>query len=194
MTPRSKNQTTERKRQPPHPFHEYVGRELTWSQPRAMKREFVLRAGRTDVAHLRWVKVLGSLAEGRAGDQRWTFKRCGFLKPYVSIRETGAKADAARIELGWWGNGTLHFPDGRTLQWARSSFWSWTCDWSFSTSDGRRVVQFTPKLTMWRRVAIARIYDQGEHTGEAPLLILLGWYLIVTMVDECQAATGIACT
>ena len=55
--------------------------DLTWTQPKALKQAFELRAGEDVVGTLEFRNSFGSFATGESADGRWTFKRQGFFRP-----------------------------------------------------------------------------------------------------------------
>lgn len=71
------------------PLRDLVGRELEWTQPRALKREFELKDDGETVAQLHFRSSFGSFATAEAGDESWTFKRVGFWQTRVTICPAG---------------------------------------------------------------------------------------------------------
>src|SRR5262245_57158100 len=93
-----------------------IGRELTWTQPKALKAAYDLTDGADLVATLTFRSAFGSFATGTSADGSWTFKRQGFFHPTVTIRREGQDVDLAIFRNRTWkAGGTLEFPDGRHL-------------------------------------------------------------------------------
>lgn len=174
-----------------------AGKPLYWVQPRAFDRRFELRAGEDlAVATLRFKSSFGTLATGEANGQSWTFKRVGFLNPRVTVRWAGAEDDLAIYYPRWQGDGTLEFADGRVFRWESINFWG--TQWSFFDSSGEPLVTFKPGADKFRlsdlfkTQAFVEISSRGYALAEAPLLALLGWYLMILRNDDTAAVAASA--
>ena len=88
---------------------------MEWIQPKAMMRHHVLRSGQDLYATLTWVKVFGSLAEASTADGRFTLKRGGFLRPYVTIRDASLENDIAVLKIGLFRHGSIEFGNGKRI-------------------------------------------------------------------------------
>ncbi|MGH7725917.1 MAG: hypothetical protein ACREOU_10875 [Candidatus Eiseniibacteriota bacterium] len=108
-------------------LRELVGRELTWTQPHALKRDFDLMDGSAVVATLRFRSLMGSLGVAETADGTWTFKRVGFWQTRVTIRDSKDREIATFRNNTWTHGGTLELADGRELtrggraKWTRGS-------------------------------------------------------------------------
>ena len=91
-----------------------TGQELSWHQPKGLRRHFELRIGDEVLATLRWETNFGSLATAETAEGRWTFKRVGFWRPKVTVRAAGSDADLAVFEPRWTGSGTLTLASGHS--------------------------------------------------------------------------------
>ena len=169
---------------------------LYWIQPKALERWFELRAEDRVVATLGWQTSCGTLARGEAADGRWTFKRVGFLNPRVTVRESGSEIDLAVFWPRWLGDGTLEFAYGRAFRWQSTNFWA--TDWMFADADGTPVVAFKQgspegKLSdMFKMQALIDIYPEARDLPELPLLVLVGWYLMILRRDDAAAGAAAA--
>ena len=164
--------------------------EMTWTKTKSkgvFKPEYELRAGNDVLATLRWKEAFGSLAEGETTSGRWTFKRCGFFRPRVTVRPAGQDVDAAVFILTQWdGSGLVEFPDGRKFRWFRTSFWSAT--YTFAELHGATLLQFDPN---WLGTsAKLEIKPAAKSLPELSLLALLGWYLLILMNQDSSAAAA----
>jgi hypothetical protein len=162
--------------------------ELVWVQPKLMRQEYELQAGSRVVATLRWLKRFGSLAEAECEGSRWTYKRGGFLRPRVTVREAGKEQDLAILEPGWLGNGELQFVDGPHCLWRRN-FWQTQC--TFLSSSNEEMVRFAPKSIRLKQRVTVEVSRAGAAAAELPILLTLGLYLIVLMSDDASAAVAI---
>src|SRR5262245_4965883 len=104
-------------------IQDLAGRELKWTQPRAMKRDFELMDEEEVVGRLDVRCGFGACASGQAAQGIWTFKRVGFWKPRVTVRADGKETEIALFENNTWSaGGTLHMADGRAFR-ASTNFW-----------------------------------------------------------------------
>src|SRR6185295_20083036 len=153
-------------------------RELEWTQPRALKMQYELRADNEIVATLRFRSSFGSFATGESADGCWTFKRVGFFQTRVSIRQCGEETDIATFTNNTWsGGGTLEFAGGAKLL-VTTSFWQTKLQ--FTTESGSPLVQFNTG-GMIHLNATVEIDPAAERREDLPLIVLLGWYLVVMM-------------
>ncbi|HVP22578.1 MAG TPA: hypothetical protein VMS77_01545 [Conexivisphaerales archaeon] len=163
--------------------------ELKWVQPKKLQRVFHLLSGEEVVGTLEWKSSFGSLATGRAAGEEWTFKRGGFLSPYVSLRYFGTETDYARFSVSW-GNGVLKLPTGRTFLWTKKGVWS--PEYSFLDADGSSLLTFRRFSGLFKMEATASVSEKARELRELPLLLLLGWYTVLLMAYESAAAGAAA--
>ncbi|KPL23063.1 MAG: hypothetical protein AMJ93_05565 [Anaerolineae bacterium SM23_84] len=175
---------------------EATGTPLCWVQPKTFDRWFELRAGDDLIATLGWHTSCGSLAAAESADGRWTFKRVGFLNPRVTIREAGSELDLAVFWPRWLGDGSLEFAYRRTFRWQATDFWG--THWCFTDADGTPLVAFKPgaekaRLSdLFKNQAMVEIHPQGRDARELPILVLLGWYLMILRQEDAAAAAAAA--
>lgn len=159
---------------------EFAGRELKWSQPSALKREFELRSESELVATLKFRSGWGTFATAASGDGAWTFKRVGFWQSKVSIRNSGSETDLAVFKNNTWASGgTLEFPNSRAFR-ATTNFWQ--TELAFQTESSEPLMLFKYG-GLFRRSASVEISPLGQRAVELPLLVLIGWYLVF-MLDS----------
>lgn len=158
-----------------------------WRKVKATRRTFSLRAEDRLVAGLRFEKSSGSLATADTATQRYTFKRTGFFRPSMTIREAGAPTDLAAFKPNWDGGGLLTFADGRRFEWRRTSTWSFEFNWL--DTDARALLRLAP-LPKSKIEADVTVTPDGSNSSELPLLLTFGFYLSVLAVDELVAVSG----
>jgi len=161
---------------------------FVWAQPKAMSRAYELRSADSLVGHLRFAKSCGSLATAEVADQRWTFKRVGFLAPSVTVRSPNLEADIAVFRPHWGSGGTLHFADGHQTQWRSTNFWG--SQWAFVGSDNHIVVRFSHHEGFFKASAQIEFEPSSAELPEFPLLVALGWYLIILAADDAAATVA----
>ena len=162
-----------------------AGVDLEWVQSGLLARRYELRASDAVFAELAWQGSFGSLATAETESARYTFKRAGFLRPRVTVRLSGAKEDHAVLYPGWRGDGPLTIAGIRHYAWANTGFWQ--AAWGFSATDGQRIVQFRPKLSLARKVTGVEVASEALANPDVPLLLAFGWYLLVMMAEEAAS-------
>jgi len=138
-------------------------RTLEWVPSRSARRSYELRSGTDVLGRLRWPKMFGSLAEGEFGDQRWTFKRGGFLRPRVLVRPAGSDENAAVFEMSFGGGGLLRTNTGQCFQWSRQGFWSQQFVFSYESGSAALL-----KETRASRRDVSPFLVGGARTRSAP--------------------------
>jgi len=173
---------------------EAVGGEVFWVQPRGLDRYYELRAGDVLLASLAWQTRCGSLARSQSSEGSWTFKRVGFFNPRVTVREAGSEIDIAVFWPRWLGDGTLEFGHGARFRWQSTNFWA--TNWMFTDDGGMPLVKFregSPKggwREMFKTQALVEIESLAADLPELPLLVLLGWYLMVLRNEDAAAGAA----
>lgn len=162
---------------------------LSWQQPQAFKCAYELRAGDELLATLSKSGVLGMPMDAEIGTARFTLKAEGFLRSRVTIREDGAAGEPpAFARSGFLGRGELTLPDGRSYRWKMTSFWG--SRWAFVDGSDRPLVSFTSRNRFFRAGCDVEIAPGALAMPELPLLILLGWYLLLRIqADSAATAT-----
>ena len=142
-----------------------------------MTRHFELHADGDALATLTFGSMFGSLARGQSADGCWTFKRGGFIRTHVTIRDCDAQDDLAIFRnSNWSGGGTLEFPDGRRYV-ANCNFWQTRYD--IRTTDETPVVTFEHVRGVLHLTSDVIVHPQSRGVRELPWLVMLGWYLTV---------------
>ena len=171
---------------------------LEWREPKAMERFYELRSDRDIFATLSFRSAFGTMATAETGDGTWTFKRVGFLNPRVTVREAGSEHDAAVYQPKFWGDGYLTFAGGETFHWKPINFWA--TDWAFYDSSDRVLVKFKSgkeksKLSdFFKTQAAVDIEPAAAAQPRLPILVALGWYLIILHGQDAAAAGGAVAT
>jgi hypothetical protein len=169
----------------------FAGRDdLTWTQPKALKQAFELRAGEDVVGTLEFRNSFGSFATGESADGRWTFKRQGFFRPIVTVRAAGSETDLAVFHnRTWTGGGTIDFPDGHHLL-VSSNFWHTKFD--IATETDSPLVSFRRMSGAFHWSSGITIHAAAAGVPELPWLVMLGWYVKVLMHRDAAATAVIA--
>ena len=167
-------------------IREVAGQELVWVQPARMKQSFELRAGDEVVATLRWER--SSLATGETAGQQWTFKREGFWHPRITVRVPGSDDNVALFNPGWTGGGTLELAQGRTLHFGAANFWR--SEWAWEEKKDSPLVRFKSHPGLLKTEGQVEIEASAAESSDLPLLVVLGWYLLILFARDTSAQAG----
>jgi hypothetical protein len=167
---------------------EFVGHELKWVQPHALKMEYELRAGDMVVATLHFRSSFGSFAAATSADGTWTFKRVGFWQTRATIRAIGSETDLAIFKNNTWsGGGTLELLDGRKYP-ANTNFW--LTQYEFRTEKDVPLISYRNIGGILHLSSMTEILPPAKEIPEMPWMVLLGWYLTVMMRMDSAAAAA----
>ena len=170
---------------------ETLGKAMQWKQPRLTVRSYVLMEGDREVAHLTF-RSLGSLATGECQGRTFTFKRGGFLCPFISVRKEGDKENLAILRFSWGYElgGLLTLADGRKYLFhgpsVRRDYFALTDE------SGRPLCKLTHESGLLRRSGEFTDLGMSYKDPEPPLLALLLWYATMMVFDEELAASSAA--
>lgn len=167
-------------------INEVATGELVWVQPARLKQEFELRAGDEVVGSLRFER--SSLATGEAADQSWTFKREGFWHPRITVRVPGSDVNIALFSPGWAGGGTLDL-DGRQMRFVAANFWH--SQWDWVDAQNKPLVHFKSHQGLLKTEGQVEIQTEAIQSPDLPLLVVLGWYLLVLFARDAAASLAV---
>jgi hypothetical protein len=158
---------------------------LSWRQTKPLKRAYELTNGVETLATLVWEKSSGSLARAETASGVWTFKRAGFVAPRVTVRLRDTEKDFAVFQPNWTGAGALNLQTGEHFRWQSSGFWNPT--WSFSESLSAPLVSFKADNALWRENAKVELGTKALQCHSLPLLLCLGWYLMLMLSEDISS-------
>jgi hypothetical protein len=163
--------------------------ELKWFQPHSMKMHYKLLAGEEKIACLHFRSSVGSFATGEAAEGSWTFKRIGFFKTRITVREVGSKKDLAVFYNNTWaGGGTLVLPGEGKLR-ITTNFWQ--TQFEIKTEENQPLIRMSSG-GLFHLSAPLDITAEANEMPELPWLVLLGMYLLVMLHNDAGAATTVA--
>ena len=173
---------------------EVADQELLWTPSPEQKKTYELRAGDEVAATVRFER--SSLAIAEVSDTIWTFKREGFWHPRVTVRLAGSETDLAIFQPSWSGSGTLKLSPVRQIQWKSANFWHSSWIWQQQDVDGHPLVRFKSRQKWTKMEGEVAIAATATELVELPLLVTLGWYLLVLLAQDtaATAATTVAVT
>jgi len=167
-------------------IRKFADQPLTWTQIRAMTRQYELRSGDGLVATLEWPRMFSSWARGKSVDGEWTFERDGW-PCQITVSSFGSGAEIGVLKLGW-GEGTLVCANGSCYHWKRPSFWRG--EWAFTDEKDQTLVQFTFEFDFFKFRAATKISPAAIVIPELPLLALLGCYTMILKADDAATASA----
>jgi hypothetical protein len=176
-------------------IRDVAGGELAWVQPARTRQAFELRsAGRTQgapeldevVGTLVWARM--SLATGETADGSWTFKREGFWHPRVTVRLAGSEDNIAQFSPNWGGGGTLDIVGHPQFRFGSANFWR--SQWDWLDSADKPLVHFKSRQGLLKLEGQVEIEPQAIASPDAPLLVVLGWYLLVLFARDAAASSA----
>ncbi len=152
---------------------------LRWERNGTFSRDYSLRGGR-DVAALRFPKLISAQAEGSIGGRSYILTRKGILRPVVTVLQSPFDQEIATMRLRM-GGGQLELIDGRRFTLVREG--TFKNSWSFRDERGAEMVSFNvPAFKL--RVGEVKVSPAVERDKQLPLLLLIGWYVIVQILDQ----------
>lgn len=163
--------------------------EAEWKATKRLARRYVLKSGPEIFATLSFAGAFGSLANAVAAEGHWTFKRGGFLRPRVSVRDAATERDLGVFEATWGGDGVLRLGAQPEYKWSSEGIWRTRWTWSGATGHG--LVHLSPKSVL-RSTALAEVEPGARKDKWTGLLAALGWYLILLTAEDGSAGAIIA--
>ncbi len=170
------------------PLEDFKGSEMSWVQPRALERYHELRSDKNVYATMAWLKVFGSLAEAQTADGKFTLKRGGFMRPYVTIRDVAMDSDVAVLKIGMLRHGTIEFGNGKRITVMSKRFWSF--EWEFIDENGQTLCTIRQRAKVMKHSADVTFYELVRKDRDLMTILLLGWYTMILMSDEAAAAAA----
>jgi len=176
-----------------------LGLTPQWVQPKMSERRYELRAGELFFAELAFQSMFGSLAQATTADASWTLKRVGFFNPRVTVRNTGQEQELLVYRPDWTGvEGRVDFTGGSVYQWKPANFWA--THYAMRDAKGETLVLFRQGIEdaslkdVFKVQARVEIQPAAQYLADMPLLLVLGWYLMILQADDSAATTSVATT
>ena len=166
---------------------ELADQQLKWVQPSALKMKYELRAGDELVSTLNFRSSFGTFATGESADGCWTFKRVGFWQTRVTVRPCDGDTEIATFRSNTWrSGGTLEMFHKREFP-AKTNLWQ--TKFEYQNESGNTLIQFKSGGLL-HLSATVEIQPRAVGMPELPMMVMLGWYLIVMMnIDAAVVAT-----
>ncbi|MBW3565853.1 MAG: hypothetical protein KY459_14165 [Acidobacteria bacterium] len=151
------------------------GAAMQWVHPETTVRRYELRVAGEPAGLLEWGEE-GSRARGAYGEETFLFQRFGFLDPHVVVRD-GEGKQVARFDPAGGTGGVLTLIIGRHFRWYSNS---WRAEWGWLDVGENDAIRFRRSFDVEekREGSVEIVNDAATH-GQTPLLVMLGWYLII---------------
>jgi hypothetical protein len=102
----------------------------------------------------------------------------------------GSDDNLALFSPNWGGGGTLDLVGRRQLRFGSANFWRSQWDW-MDPAD-KPLVHFKSRQGLFKLEGQVEIEPQAIASPDVPLLVMLGWYLLVLFARDAAAAGGAA--
>jgi hypothetical protein len=158
---------------------------LSWHQPRAFRGEYELWAGDELLATLWSGSSFGAIMGAKTGASEFSIRTEGFFQDLIAVREVGAVGVAAYFRKGS-AERQLALSDNRGYGWKMLSFWSRR--WAFVDDSDRPLVSFQAWSQSFRAGCDVAIDPGALALPELPILVILGWYLLLRENEAAMAA------
>ena len=155
-------------------INEVASGELVWVST-GQELSFELRAGEEVVGRLQL--DASQRGDSDTADQRLTLKREGFLRPHVNIRVPGSQDNVGIFRTSWKKGGTLATDAGRQFRLRVPTLLKW--QWTWTDIREKPLVHLKDEGTVI-------IEPDAAALKEVPLLIVLGWYLLVVWAQDAE--------
>jgi len=168
------------------PISELSALSLTWQQPSAWRREYLLLSDSGTHGRLAFTSFWKEIIEGECGGEAWIFQRTGFFKRQVLVSRAGDSAPFAVYYPDTWGKGGKLELGGAIYQMS-SNFWM--TRYELSGPGGQPAVVFHKRGTFRTSVAV-QVAPEALRWTELPLLVTLG--MVATLLHHQDAAAASA--
>lgn len=161
---------------------------LRWEQPKWTQRLHRLVCGETAYATLEWPQAFRSTAVSNSRDGHYTFKRGGFLHPFITVRRQEFEMELAKMSLDWKGNGEMVFTNAQRFTFTRDGLARF--DYQVTDHRGTHLFALKKEMSSIKHGGEVRIAPAGMSHREIALLITLAWYLAVMVTEDASAAVA----
>lgn len=161
---------------------------LRWEQPKWTRRFHRLRSGELTYATLEWPQPFRSMAVSSSREGKFTFKRGGFLRPFITVRRQEFEMEQGRMNLDWKGNGELVLATVQRFNFSRTDMVRF--DYDVSDHRGEMLFSLRKDLTSFVHSGEVHITPTGMACREIALLVTLCWYLAVMAADDAAAVVA----
>jgi hypothetical protein len=171
--------------------------QLFWEQPKASQRNFLLRSEKSVFAQLFFRSGFSTKAEATTGEEKWTFNRVGFFSTRVIIRQVDSDVDLATYQPRWTGTqGQVRLLTGEEFNWSVANFMN--TRFTIRREGGNELINYVSssrsrKFTnIFKQEARVVIDPEAWQIKQLPILVLIGWYLVILNKDDSAVVAATA--
>ncbi len=161
---------------------------LRWEQPKWTQRLHRLISGETVYATLSGLRPPAPRRRPAPREGRYTFKRGGFLHPFVTVRRQEFEMEMAKLSLDWKGNGELVFANAQRFTFSREGLARF--DYDVTDHRGAHLFSLRKEMSPIKHSGEVHISPAGMGHRDIALLVTLGWYLAVMVTEDAAAAAA----
>ncbi len=179
------------------PLRDALGSDIYWEQPKLSQRDFVLRSLDERFAQLTFTSSLDSTARASAADGSWIIKQMGLISDQVSVQVAGSEVELASYQPGCTGSsGEIQFLMGGKYRWNVIGLMG--SKFNICKLDGLEIITYKSgarnrKFTsLFKQQAQVVIAPDAWQIKELPVLVLLGWYLVIMHYEQAAVIASTA--
>ncbi len=167
-------------------FKELENQNLNWVQPSVWKRTYELHNEDEEVLAVLRMHAWREQGELEAPGNRWQFLHKGFWRSRIEVVST-VTGDTYAI---YHHHGKrLELRNGDTFHWKQINFWG--SKWAWLDASDRPVVGFQTGGSL-RFNSEVRLDPDTAGQPTMPVLVFLGWYLLIKQRDAASTTAVIA--
>jgi hypothetical protein len=159
------------------PLRSVTPEPLLWVQPRRLRREFELRAGRETVASLRGPSLFLRSAWGETAEGRYRLRLTSLFRGTVVVHPGDSDSELAVWRPRPTGAGTVRFAGGRTFEMRPLDLWRRR--WIVEDEAGAAIFTLHLRLRLLRMESSVELEPGAERVPELPVLLLAAWFVRV---------------
>jgi len=154
-------------------------RYMTWQ---GSAGRYTLQTEEGDIPALAWAPAPERVARAKAGGRSWTFELSGMFRRKIFVREAGPGTVIGTVSISLSGGTKLRMAGGKTFEWTRDRIIGSGRTFSSSSGPLYYVSERWDKEPRWKGSPVG-VTQEGLREPELPLLLLLGWFMIVERID-----------
>ncbi|HRE41397.1 MAG TPA: hypothetical protein PLG90_08670 [Ignavibacteria bacterium] len=156
--------------------------KLSWYKNSSGKRIYELKDDKKVFATIIWLKDTGTLAEASSQFGKWTFKRAGFFKPYITIRKSNEPFDFGVLKFSWTNDSELQLKNGKKFYFSNTNLWRQ--EYGFKDINRNLILRTVPNYNKRGSDGFTYYNENSLPSDELFLLITLSWYIISSHADD----------